>query len=307
MQQVINIGSLNIDDVFRVERFVRPGETMDTTTYHREFGGKGLNQSIALVRAGASVDHVGCIGNDGLFLKDYLSQAGVDVKHVSVIETPTGRAIIQVCHGDGHHGENSIILFGGANKQLTDQVIESALRQYQAGDFLLLQNETSGVAAAMHVAHKRGLKIAYNPAPCTQETAQTVPLHLVDYLVLNEDEIGKLCGEFAPVDALLLLRKKAPNALLCLTLGSAGSLMLEPSGRLTEQPAYKTQVVDTTAAGDTMVGYLLAGISADRNPVSCLREATIASTLCVSRPGAAASIPNRSDVLRFAQENKIVM
>ena len=305
MRQVVNIGSLNIDDVFAVDHFVAPGETLSTLDYRREVGGKGLNQSVALSRAGARVSHIGCIGNDGSFLKDFLRESGVDVTHVNVVNTPTGRAVIQVCQGQQNHGENSIILFGGANHAVQDEMIRQTLQQFHRDDILLLQNETSGLKTAMEVAHQLGINLAFNPAPCSAELLTSLPLHLLQFLVLNEDETYKLCNETDPAKALPALRKISPEALICITLGGQGSIMFEKSGRQTIQPALKVDVVNTTAAGDTFIGYLLAGISVGRDPVLCLREAAVASGICVSRQGAAASIPTRKEMLEYAKAHGI--
>ena len=161
--KILNIGSLNIDDVYSVEHFVRAGETISSTSYDRFCGGKGLNQSIALANAGAEASHAGAIGSDGQILKERLEQAGVDTSLIRISTTPTGRAIIQVVP----EGENSIILFKGANHCLNAEDINSMLENFAAGDILLLQNEINNIDLIIKEAYNKGMRIALNPARWT--------------------------------------------------------------------------------------------------------------------------------------------
>ena len=166
--KVLNFGSLNIDFVYRVRDFVRPGETISAASFARFPGGKGLNQSIALARAGARVLHAGAVGTDGGFLVDLLRENGVDCSLVAVIDdTPTGHAVIQVADS----GENSIVLYPGANHRIADELIDRALALTAPGDILLLQNEISAMPEIMRRAAERNLRIFFNPAPMTGAVA----------------------------------------------------------------------------------------------------------------------------------------
>ena len=142
MTGVINYGSINIDHVYRVPSLVQPGETLSSRDYTRSSGGKGYNQTIALARAGAQVSHAGKIGADGAWLLAALKSAGADTRHVREVDTPTGHAIIQVDDA----GENAIVLYGGANREVTADEAAPVLESRPAGDWLLLQNEISCVA-----------------------------------------------------------------------------------------------------------------------------------------------------------------
>lgn len=110
--RILNFGSLNVDHVYRVKTFVRPGETISALDYRVFPGGKGLNQSIALGRAGARCIHAGVLGQDGLFLRTLLEQEGVDCSLLRVkADMASGHAVIQVSEA----GENCIVLYGGTN------------------------------------------------------------------------------------------------------------------------------------------------------------------------------------------------
>ena len=121
--KIINFGSINIDHVYGVEHFVRPGETLESESYALFSGGKGANQSIALARAGAEVIHAGKVGADGAWLKTKLQESGVDVSLVEMVDLPTGHAVIQV----NSEGENAIIIHGGANRSVSKANIKKVL------------------------------------------------------------------------------------------------------------------------------------------------------------------------------------
>jgi ribokinase len=279
--RVYNLGSLNIDRVFRVPHLVRPGETIAASALAELAGGKGLNQSVALARAGARVTHIGKVGADGLCLRDKLAAEGVDVSFVALDSGATGQAMIQVDDA----GENSIVLLGGENARIAPAEIEAALAHAEPGSWLLLQNETSGVAHAMQVAKQLKLLVAFNPAPFDERVAG-YPLELVDLLCVNENEAAPFRGA---------LGKRLCDCEVLLTLGAGGATLQTAAGEL-HAPAKRVTVVDTTAAGDTLLGYFLAarlrGLSAER----CLEIANAAAGLCVTRSGAMDSIPHWLEV-----------
>ena len=292
MSRILNYGSLNIDHVYRVPHFVQPGETLASTEYRRFAGGKGFNQSIALGRAGAAAAHAGCIGQDGLWLRDLLVEAGVDAAHLRVGDTPTGHAIINVATD----GQNSIVLFGGANRTVTADEAGRVIGRFAPGDHLLLQNEISAVPEIMRLAHARGLRIVFNPSPMDERVAD-YPLDAVSCLIFNEIEGAQLSGATEPVRILETLRGRFPRATLVLTLGADGVLAAEEgSGPTVRVPAPRVTAVDTTAAGDTFTGYFLAERVRGASLPEALRTACAAAAICVTRPGAAASIPHRAEV-----------
>ena len=285
--RVLNFGSLNIDNVFAVQEFVRPGETLAAKSFSRGAGGKGLNQSIALARAGVSVSHAGKIGPDGIFLKETLSADGVDVSFVDVSPNEfTGSAMIQVSSS----GENCIILYGGANQNISRSQIERAFETFSSEDILLIQNEINSLDLIMHKAAEKGMRIFFNPAPMTDNVFE-LPLDLVDTFIVNEIEGAMLAR--SEDDVLQVLRQKYSNSNILLTLGSRGAFYLA-KGEVEPvfSPACKVEkVVDTTAAGDTFTGYFISGIIRGLSPGDALLLASQAAALCISAPGASSSIP----------------
>lgn len=295
----LNFGSLNLDFVYDVEHFVRPGETISSAALNTFSGGKGLNQSVALSRAGAQTYHGGCIGKDGQVLLDGLRAAGADVSFVRVLKScRTGHAIIQV----DPSGQNCILLFGGANQAVTDVQIEETLSRFGAGDFLLLQNEINGLEQLMEKAAEKGIRIAFNPSPIDGKISQ-LPLEKVEFFLLNEIEGAALGGGNRPEEILEGLKKRYPKAKIVLTLGKEGALCFDGE-KTFFQPIFPVKVMDTTAAGDTFTGYFLEAVSRGLPGDVCLKRAAAASAIAVSRKGASPSIPDGAEVDAFLAEQK---
>jgi len=290
MTRVINFGSLNVDHVYRVARIARPGETVSSVSYERFAGGKGLNQSIALSRAGARVSHVGKVGVDGEWLRSLLENDGVDVSTVSVIEGPSGHAVIQV----DSSGENSIVIHGGANRELSGDDVAAALVGFGSGDFMLCQNETSSVGRAIELSAAAGLKVFINPAPMT-EAVKSYPLDQVSCFIINRTEGEELTGLREPDRILDSMREKFPRASTALTLGKDGVAYADDFQRLVV-PAVKVEALDATAAGDVFIGYFIAGLAEGQEIESAMGMAARAAAISVTRPGAASSIPARGEL-----------
>ncbi len=291
--KVLNFGSLNIDHVYCVDHFVRPGETLAGQTYRQFSGGKGFNQSVALGYAGVETYHAGKIGQDGLWLKEKLQQCGVHTDFLRIEDGSTGHALIQV----NADGENAIILFGGANRHIASADIEVTLAAFAAGDFLLLQNEINAIPEIIRKANDQGMHIIFNPAPMSAEVLD-YPLDLVDTFIVNEIEGVELCGERkANEDAVLAaMQVRFPGARVVLTLGSHGVRCRE-GDQIIVVPAEEVEPVDTTAAGDTFIGYFLAGIIQGINTQKALERACKAAAICVTRHGAADAIPRKDEVI----------
>lgn len=294
--KILNYGSLNIDDTYRVEHIVQPGETLTSLTLERFPGGKGLNQSVALARAGAEVWHGGCIGADGVFLKNLCAEAGADVSLIREIGEPTGHAIIQV----DRDGQNSIVLFPGTNRMQKDEWLEEAVGSFAEGDWLLLQNEINGIGRLMSAAKEKGMKIALNPSPFDVRVTEC-PLNCVDLFLLNEVEGEQLTGEQDPEKILTVIHERWPEADVLLTLGKNGSVFFS-HGSIIHQDAYRVEAVDTTGAGDTYTGYFLAGILRGDEPALAMKYAAMASAIAVTRKGAAISIPERDEVKKALRD-----
>ena len=292
-------GSLNIDNVYDVPHFVARGETLAAGALNIFSGGKGLNQSVALARAGLEVFHAGAIGSDGQFLLDELAQAGVDTRYTAVLEsTRTGHAIIQ----KGPDGDNCILLFGGANQQITRHQIDRTLENFSAGDLLVLQNEISELHYLVGAARSRGMTVALNPSP--MEASLLPLLTQVDYLILNESEAAQSLGleqAGGPEEMLDELIRRFPSVTIALTIGKDGSIYARGTERI-RQEAVPVQAVDSTAAGDTFTGYLLVGLLTEGDPAAAMKYAAAAAAIAVTRPGAAPSIPTREEVISFLEK-----
>lgn len=283
--KILNFGSMNLDHSYEVDHFVRPGETLAAQSVEISCGGKGLNQSVALARAGALVWHGGCVGRGGEPLLALLQASGVNTTCLRPVDVPQGHAVIQREAG----GENGILLYGGSNRAVTPAQIEQTIARFEPGDWLLLQNEVNGLSALLAAGAARGLTIALNPSPCDAALAE-LDLSSVAWLILNKGEAEQLTGFAEPERVRAALHRRWPQMRVVLTLGAAGSVLLAPEG-VWRQPAYPAQAVDTTGAGDTFTGYFLAGLLRGLPWARCLEMASCAAALSVMRPGAADSIP----------------
>jgi ribokinase len=289
--KVLNFGSLNIDYVYRVPHLVQHGETLASHSLKIVAGGKGANQSVALARAGVKVFHAGKVGKEGSWLITKLAEAGVNTKWLKEGKESNGHAIIQV----DDQGENAIILFAGANFQITEEEIDQVLEHFEKGDFLLLQNEINLIPSIIEKAHNKGLKICCNPAPMAPEV-KNYPLHWIDILFVNEIEGAALVGGGSSEEILKKLSHRYPRAEIILTLGADGVLYQFQKTHY-HVPIYPVRVVDTTAAGDTFTGYFLAYYLEGKSTQQALEFASKAAAICVSRSGAQDSIPTRAEVL----------
>lgn len=293
MGRILNFGSLNLDEMFQVLHFVRPGETLVPEKVERIPGGKGLNQSVAAARAGGAVWHAGAVGEDGAFLTALLDSCGVHTELVETVPGLSGKAVIQV----DASGENCILLYPGANHGVTEEAVEKALAQFGAGDLLLLQNEINRLPEILREGKRRGMLAALNPSPVTPEVLG-LPLEELDFLIFNEIEGEALSGQDRPEGMLEELSRRCPGCRLILTLGKEGAYYRGPEGQRF-QPSFAVEAVDTTAAGDTFAGYFFACWLAGYSPEECLEWAAGAAALAVSRRGASVSIPQMGEVERF--------
>ena len=288
--KIYNLGSLNIDYVYQVPHFVRPGETLSSREMNTFPGGKGLNQSAALGKAGAEVIHCGLVCENDGWLIDVLRDANVDTARIRTLSSPTGHAIIQVDQG----GQNCILLYPGTNHLFTPEYVEEVLADARPGDIVLLQNETNCLDVIFETAHARGLQLAFNPSPF-DKSLMNLPLSYVSWWILNELEGGELTGRQNPGEILDAMHESYPKSNIVLTVGRNGSYFRNGTQRL-HVPAVPVKAVDTTAAGDTFTGYFLAAIAQSAEIQSALRRASLAASIAVSRRGAACSIPWSSEL-----------
>ena len=278
------LGSINVDHVYRVAHLPGPGETLAAEGLSRMLGGKGANQSVAAARAGARVVHVGAVGPDGGFALTALQEHGVDCTHVRQVETPTGHAVILVDAA----GENAITLFPGANHAQSAEALTEALDGAGPGDTLLLQNETDLQVEAAQVAHARGLRVIYSAAPFAVDAVRAILPH-VSLLAMNAVEADQLrvaLGGVTGCDRLV-------------TRGAQGAQWFMDQGETVTVPAFPVSPVDSTGAGDCLIGWAAAVLDRGADRGEALREASAAAALQVARPGTAQAIPSRDEVAAF--------
>lgn len=288
--KILNFGALNIDYVYTVDHILSEGETLSSKNLEIFPGGKGLNQSVALAKAGADVYHAGKIGVEGKILKDTLASYGVKLDYVKESSDKSGHAIIQV----DKSGRNNILLYGGANKTISKDFVDEVLKDFSKEDIILLQNEISEVAYIINEAYKKDMTIVFNPSPIDEDILR-LPLEKVHCFILNEIEGMCLTGNKEKIDVSDNLLEKYPHAQIILTLGEKGVIYRDKLNTY-QQAAFRVKAVDTTAAGDTFTGYYLASVVGGLNVSESLKRASKAAALAVSKKGASTSIPTLEEV-----------
>ncbi|MCQ2470881.1 MAG: ribokinase [Clostridia bacterium] len=291
-------GSLNIDKVYSLKNLPEKGETLSCEKYELHVGGKGLNQAISLSKSGVQVYMAGCVGKDGKMLTDFLSASGVDTEFVKVSDGFTGHAVIEV----DKDGQNQMILFKGANHEITKEDCDAVLENFKKGDLMVLQYETSNVEYMINKAHEKGIKIALNPSPYVEEIIN-LPLNKVDFLILNESEGMSISKKNTVDEAVNELKRICPDSSIIMTLGADGAIYAD-NKIYVKVPAFKVNAVDTTGAGDTFTGYFLNDFLTNADPKQALIKASAASAIVVGKYGAAETIPENAEVEKFLSENK---
>lgn len=295
--KVLNIGSMNLDLVYSVDHIVQPGETEASFALDTFLGGKGLNQSMALAKAGVEVYQGGMIGEDGQVFLDACAEYGVRADYIRTVPGKSGHAVIQ----RDKNAQNCILLYGGANQMLTEEYVDSVLADFGAGDILLLQNEVNQMGYIVEKAYEKGMQIALNPSPFN-EKLDAVDMRKISIFLLNEVEGNQVTGLTDPDEILAEMLRRFPKAKIVLTLGKDGAVYADAEQKHF-QPIFKVQAVDTTAAGDTFTGYFLAGLLSGMPVPEILKMSAKASSIAVSRAGAVPSIPYRDEVLSALAEN----
>lgn len=282
-----NLGSINMDIVYSVPHIPMPGETLSSFDRNVFLGGKGTNMSVAAARAAAHVHHIGAVGEDGRWALQRLLEYGVDTRNIAVLDTETAEAIIMV----DPQGENAIILHPGANAEIPQVTLQAAMAEAETGDWLIIQNETNLQRTAAEMGKKLGLQVAYAAAPFDADRVQAV-LPYLDFLILNAIEADQLQTATGQAPEDLPLRD------VIVTRGSKGADWYGTNGK-EHFPAIKVDPVDTTGAGDTFTGYVLAGLDRGMPMGQAIRQATKAGALMVTRHGTADVIPDLSEVQAF--------
>ena len=285
---IFNLGSINADHVYCVPHLPGPGETLAATSMQTGLGGKGANMSVAAARAGSHVVQIGAVGRDGLWAKNRLLEYGVDTRHIAELDVPTGHAIITV----DDVGENAITLFSGANHQISEDSIARVLSSGSTGDIFVTQNETNAQVIAAKIGSKLGLRICYAAAPFDANAVKAM-LPYLDFLILNSVEAQQL------ETALGVSIEELEVADIVITLGARGARWV---GREINQSfdAIKVDPIDTTGAGDTFTGYVLAGLDRGLTMGQSISLAMRAAALMVTRMGTADVIPDLKEVEEFS-------
>lgn len=300
--KVVVLGSLNVDRILQMDRVPEPGETLALNNQDMAGGGKGANQAIAAARSGAQTSFIGRVGADknGKFMLQQLVNSGVTTDLVAVDEDAgTGQAFVMV----EKSGENRILIYGGANAQLSAADVKKAQAQIAAADLMVAQLETpvETTQFAFQMAKELGVKTILNPAPAVAKLPAEL-LKNTDVITPNETEVEILTGIAVTDEAAMLKAAQRLHdlgvATVIITLGSKG-VFYDDGVQHGIVPAFKVQAVDTTAAGDTFLGALSSELNPDlSNLKTAIGYGNKASSLAVQKMGAQPSIPTRKDILK---------
>ena len=285
---VFCLGSINCDNVYRMDALPAPGETLSAHGFSQGLGGKGVNQSIAALRAGSRVVHIGAIGQGDAWVEDQLVRHGVALDAIARVAQPTGHAIVAV----DARGENQIIIYSGANLAQSPDLIAQTLAQAVPDDTLLLQNETSHQAVAAATARARGMRVFYSAAPFALEPLKAVLPH-VTHLLVNAGEAKAL------IDATGIALADQPVEAVIVTHGARGAEWITGGADPIFVPAFSVKPIDTTGAGDCFAGVLAAALDQGHTAHRSLTLAAAAAALQVTRPGAAAAMPDSDQIGAF--------
>lgn len=283
--------SLNIDRIYNLERFVCPGETVAVKEYSCSCGGKGFNLAMAMAKAGEKIHFAGAVGPDGEAFEKTFAEYGVDTAYLRHSQKMCGHAVVQV----DASGQNCILVVEGANEDIPKSYMDEVLGHFEKDDVIILQNEIGSVDYLIEEAHKKGMRVAFNPSPIN-EMIEKCDLSHVDYLFINEVEGEILSGEKEAESILQTLHAKWPEQMIVLTLGSRGCICMQSDGEMEMCGIFETTATDTTAAGDTFAGFYLAEFLRGSSVRQALKTAAVASGISVSRKGAAQSIPDIEEV-----------
>lgn len=300
MKKIVVIGSSNVDTTLHVENFPKPGETINAHKVSEAGGGKGANQAVAAAKSGAETIFISRVGEDsyGSWMKEQLAGYGVKTDYVlPTASVKTGHAYITL----NAEGQNDIIIDHGANYSLTEADVLAAKDVIEDADCVIAQLETplEATTAAFKLAKAAGKVTILNPAPAIKDLPADL-LAVTDLITPNETESALLTS--LPVAEEADLEKNAAKLHelgvkhVIITYGSKGAYLSSPvfTGLV---PAFKVKAVDTTAAGDTFLGFLAGSLASDfSNLHEAARFANRASSLAVQKMGAQPSIPDRASV-----------
>lgn len=294
---ILVVGSLNVDTTLTVDHLPEPGETILATRMDNSRGGKGQNQAVAMSRLGCKVKMIGAVGKDekGSDILNGLEKEGVETTGILLSETDTGMASIYL----DSLGNNNIVVFPGANYSIHPEDIDNNVELFQDVEYCVMQLEIplDVIYRTLEVCNKYNITTILNPAPVNMNFDERY-FCLIDYLVPNETELSLLTGEEMKEEniselAKVLLVKGCKNVLT--TLGSEGSLLVNQSEEVRVK-GIKVQAVDSTAAGDSYIGGLVASLSAEKNVKEAMEYATRVASVTVTKKGAIDSLPYLQEI-----------
>ncbi|MFT4246140.1 MAG: ribokinase [Micrococcaceae bacterium] len=298
------LGSTNIDRVVSVPRFGGSGETLHTSnSLANMMGGKGLNQGIAAARSGAQVHMITKVGRE-FDIDENMNEENLNTSHVMRSDkAETGQAYITVSE---ETGDNIIYIYGGANADITIEDVQDHKDAITESEFLIAQLEVpiEAVTEAFKIARKNGVTTLLNPAPMPE--TGNLPKELLavtDIIVPNEHETFLLTNIEVTDEKALVKNAKYyfDNGIktVIITIGEKGAFFMHDNGNSGTVPAFKTQAVDTTAAGDTFIGALVTQLDTNLDNLGeAMRYAAAAASIAVSRPGAQPSVPTKAEVMK---------
>lgn len=292
---IFNLGSINIDHIYGLPHLVAAGETLAASRYEAALGGKGANQSIAIARAGGTVFHAGMIHKADENWLTPMIEAGVNTDTILRGDMASGHAIVAVDDESPNKGENQIILAPLSNQAIPPTLIEELLGKASTGDWALAQNETNLTTQFLTSAKAKELNICYSAAPFVIDITLAL-LPLVDLLIVNDIEARAL----TEASGKAIDQQHIPH--LIITHGANGAQYYGKHGQV-HIPAPAVKAVDTTGAGDTFLGYVLAQLDQNKSMEEAMRIATTAAAIQVTRPGASAAIPDIKETLAYQKES----
>ncbi|MGR3741286.1 ribokinase [Companilactobacillus sp. DQM5] len=300
MKKVVVLGSTNVDTILNLNHFPLPGETMKMENMAQAGGGKGANQALAATRLGAQTSFISRVGDEGAadFMLDTFKKDGMDTDYIYTSKTSgTGQAFIMV----NEEGQNSIMIYGGANNEVCPEDVQAASEVIKNADILIAQFEVpmEAIVEAFKVAKENDVKTILNPAPATND----IPAELIkmsDIIIPNETEAQLITGiEVTDRDSMDAASNKLIEmgaGVVLITVGSTGSYY-NTGDKTGFVNAFKVKAVDTTAAGDTFIGAFSTKINDDLSNIEeAMTFANKASSIAVQAAGAQVSIPYEKDV-----------
>lgn len=319
--KVVVVGSLNADLTVLTARLPLPGQTVSGDTLRILPGGKSANQAVQAALLGAEVHMVGAVGEDanGEILRQSLKAARVNQDHVHSLAVSTGTALITV----DTRGENTIVVSPGANGALGLAHVRDAEDLIAKADTLglCLEIPYEVVLEAARIAHKHGTCVVFNYSPILPVTDELWPL--VDVLVVNEHELVQVLSAASLLQNGCLVEGRelelnfAPQDMQCwelvrsslsriginqavITLGSAGSVVLEPH-QISFVEAKPIKALDTTGCGDAYMASLLAGIASKMSLKESSRLAAVVAAYAAQKEGAQNSYGSADMIIEASQ------